>query len=95
MDEFPAEEFTTSEQLLRRLQERSDDFEHITVMVVNDIPIKGPQGQGRLVKNCCALIKLCNGESLVIHRDEFEVLLNEGILQRLKIPLKLLPQIAR
>lgn len=41
------------------------------------------------------MIKLCNGESLLIHRDELATLLNDGILQRLNIPISLLPLEAR
>jgi hypothetical protein len=91
-DEFSSERFSTSEDLLRRLQEKSDDFESIKLMVTNDMPLMGPNGEKRLAKDCCAIIKTCNGQSILIHRDEFEALLNDGILQRLKIPVSLIPR---
>ena len=95
MSEFPQERFSTSAELLKRLQERSDDFEGVTIMVTNDMPLTGPEGQRRLAKDCCSIIKLCNGESLLIHREELETLLNDGVLQRLRIPISLLPREAR
>ena len=70
-NEFPQEQFPTAEELLKRLQERSDDFESVSLMVPNDLPIKGPQGQLVLAKDCCGLIKTCTGESIRIHRDDF------------------------
>lgn len=91
-DEFPTDRFPTSDELLRRLQEKSDDFDSVTLMVTNDLPIMGPNGEQRLMNNCCAIIKTCNGESIIVHRDEFQTLLNNGVLQRLKIPISLLPR---
>lgn len=95
MADFPQERFSSSEALIRQLQERSDDFEGVTMMVANDLFMTGPEGQRHLAKNCCCLIKTCTGESILIHREEFETLLNDGILQRLKIPISLVPFEAR
>ncbi len=93
--EFPSEQFPTSEQLLRRLQEKSDDFERVTLMVTNDLPLSGPSGEKRMMKDCCAIIHTCDGQAFVVHREDFETLLNDGILQRLKVPISLLPQTDR
>jgi hypothetical protein len=95
MDAFPEERFPTSDELLKRLQEKSDDIDAVTIMVVNDMPLIGPNGETRLAKNCCCIIKTCTGESIMVHRDEFQTLLNDGILQRMKIPISLLPLEAR
>jgi hypothetical protein len=92
---FPSDRFQTSAELLKRLQERSDDFESVQIMVENDMTVIGPQGQQMKLNNCCSLIKTCTGESLTIHRDELQVLLNDGILQRLKIPIVLIPREAQ
>jgi transcriptional regulator of aromatic amino acid metabolism len=91
MSEFPEERFGTSAELLKLLRERSDDFDRVEMMVVNDLLLTGPEGQTKIAKNCCCTIRLCNGTRLLIHRDEFETLLNDGILQRLKIPISLTP----
>ena len=96
MSDFPSEQFPTSAELLKRLQERSDDFESVTIMVVNDMSLTGPPGtKPMLAKDCCGIIRTCTGESILIHREELQTLVNEGILQRLKIPITLLPQVAR
>lgn len=92
---FPGEQFPNSEALLRRLQEKSDNFDSVTIMVTNDLLMSKPGARGHRLTNCCGVLKTCSGESIVIHRDDLEALLNDGILHRQRIPIKLLPQLAR
>jgi hypothetical protein len=54
---------------------------------------KAPEGQRQFHNNAGALIRLGDGTSLLIHREDAEVLLNEGILQRMNLPIRLLPLI--
>ncbi|MBA4032390.1 MAG: hypothetical protein C0478_16080 [Planctomyces sp.] len=89
------EQFGSSSELLKRLQERADDLDQLSIMVVNDLPMVGPKGQGLLAKNSCGVLKTCSGESIVINRNDLEILLNDGILQRMKIPISLVPREAR
>jgi len=87
---FPQDKFTSSEELLRRLQERSDDFEYVELLVTDDMVLRGPSNETSIAKNCCGLIRTCTGESLLIHREELQALLNDGVLQRMKIPIRLI-----
>lgn len=96
MSEDPEDlHFATSEELLKWLQERSDDFDGVSIMVANDLLISGPHGEKLLAENCCAMIIKFNGESIMIHREELEALLNNGILQKMRIPISLIPQVDR
>lgn len=94
-DQFSEEGFSSFDDVIQRLRERSDDFERVSIMVANDLPLAGPEGQTALAKNCCSLIETVSGEPVLIHREALEALLNDGILQRLKIPVSLVPFEAR
>lgn len=89
--EFEQERFPSVEALLRELQERSDDFESVTIQVANGIHIVGPEGQKHFCRDAGAFIRMCDGSSRIIHREDMETLLNDGVLQRMKIPVVLLP----
>ena len=90
MGDFDQKRFPPGE-LLRELQERSDDIESVTIQVANGIYTKGPQGPQYYSRNAGALIKMCDGTLRLIHRDDAAELLNDGILNRMKIPIVLLP----
>ena len=96
MDNLPegyrSQPFASREEFMKQLREKADDFNSITIMVVNDLPLRGPQGELRMAKDGCALVKLVSGESLLIHRDDLQEILNDGILHRMKIPIRLLPE---
>jgi predicted RNA-binding protein associated with RNAse of E/G family len=90
-DEFPTDRFATSEELIKRLKEQADDIDGLHIVVANHLPMVTPKGDMRLVNGCCSMIKLCTGESILIHRDELQNLLNDGILSRMKVPISLAP----
>lgn len=90
-DDFSFQRFETAEQLVRELRERSDDIESITIAVPKEMLLSGPRGQGQRVANICGSIRLCSGASQLIHREDLERLLNDGILARMKIPISLVP----
>lgn len=69
----------------------SDDMESVEIRVPAEILVVGPDGRRAQVKGSCGMIRLTDGSAKLIHREEMEVLLNEGILQRMKIPVRLVP----
>ena len=89
--DFEADRFPSVEELLKMLRERADDFERVTIQVPNELLLTGPEGQHKIVQNICGEIKLCSGKTLLISREDMEVLLNSGILQRLNIQIFLSP----
>ncbi len=89
--EFEQKRFSSVDALLRDLQERSDDMDSMTIQVANGIHTVGPQGERQFHPNAGGFIRLCDGSHIMIHREDAEALLNDGILQRMKIPCRLLP----
>lgn len=86
MEEQPSyERFPTPEALLEYLRERSDDIETVNIPVQPHIALVAPDGRSQKKSNVGAMLKLCSGRSLMIHREDAEMLINDGVLQRLKI----------
>src|SRR5436190_16967655 len=78
--------FETSEQLLRYLKDKVDDIDSILIPIQEKLQITDANGRPKQVaKNMGAWIKLCDGRSIMISRDDAAMLINDGILQRLKI----------
>ena len=90
-DDFEADRYPSAEELLKALLERADDFEQVTIQVPKELLLSGPLGQRKIGQNICGGIKLCSGKTLFMHREDMEILLNNGILQRLKLPIVLSP----
>jgi hypothetical protein len=94
MDKRPRDEqFPSSAALLKFLRENVDDIESVVIPVTSaPLAIRDPQGRVRKVmKGAGAWIKLCGGESLLLSRDDAAMLINDGVLQRLKIKCVLDP----
>lgn len=91
MSAFESERFASAEELLRMLRERADDFNEVRVQVPKDILMRGPNGEKTVASNCCGSLQLCNGGAILIHRDDLQMLINDGILHRLRIPVTLSP----
>lgn len=77
--------FDSSDDLLKRLAELSDDMKEVQVFVPHGLFIKNV-----FVKNACCLM-LATNQTVVIHYEELEALLNQGVLARMKIPIRLIP----
>ncbi len=78
----------TPEGLLRILQERSDEFESIE-FGTTELNVNG--GDGVLMSGGVAIVNRVDGGRFAISREDLESLLNDGVLHRAKIPVKLLP----
>lgn len=84
--------FETSEDLRQYVTEHVDDFEQIDIQVVENLVMGGPRDEAaRNIHNCCAAIQTCNGELNFIHREHLQDLMNQGVLERLKIRVSLVP----
>ena len=92
MDEEPENyEFATREEILAYLREHCDDIDSVVIPVQPGIDIAGPDGQRRRVMNVGAILKTCGGGRKAIHREDAAMLINDGVLQRLKIKCVLDP----
>lgn len=82
-------DFGSSEELLRYIQEKSDDIERVVIIppgaVVTYMGV--PQAP---IEEFKAMLYLCNGERKVIGTTDAEILLNDGILNRMKLKIEFL-----
>jgi hypothetical protein len=75
-----------SDKLLRHIQERSDDIEKVIIPQTEHVSIGGtipapfPPG---------IIICLINGEQWGISKEDAEIILNDGILNRMKIKIQI------
>lgn len=88
---FESTRFESVEELMRYLKEKTDDIELVSIPVPATIQFTGPQGQRVNAPNCGGIVELCTGQRITIHRDDMQLLINDGILQRLSIPIELKP----
>ena len=79
--------FRSSEELMAYLRETSDDMVSVTIPVQPKVDIIDPQGKReRVVRDVGAIIATSSGRSLLFHREDMQMLLNDGLLVRMKIP---------
>lgn len=90
-DEFPQERFESVEALIAAIKQRSDDIESMTIQVASGLLLEGPSGEQLFQRGCGAIVKMHDGTSLTLHRDDAAALLTDGLLNRLRKPIKLIP----
>ena len=78
-------EFKSDSELLEYLREHVEDIENVVIPVQEGIDFISPSGQRDRRKRVGAWIKLRSGGSLAIHREDAAMLINDGVLQRMKI----------
>lgn len=89
MSEERPERFANSAELLRFLQERAEDIERVEIPLFHPVTITDGH-QKRHVANVGMLLHMINGDRPYIHIQDAELLLNDGILNRMKIKISLL-----
>ncbi len=84
-------EFQSSEDLLEFLREHSDDIDIVIIPVQTIVEFRSPTGKRLKANKVGAVLKMCSGRSQVINRDDDAMLINDGVLQRMKIKCVLDP----
>lgn len=79
----------TSEALMDYLRERVNDIDHVVIPVQVVTRVRAPNRSSEVWSNVGALIKLTSGEFAAISCDDAEMLINDGVLQKMKIKCKL------
>ena len=90
MPEF--ENHGSSEELIRHIRDRRDDIDCVRVPLCGWFKITSPDGSEQVHKDIGAVIQFCNGSFSAIHYVDAEILLNDGILHNLRIPIRLVPE---
>jgi len=75
----------TVEQAVKEISEHRDDFELVTLRV----PGRKWNIGGTVVNGAFLEIQLCSGKRKLVDLGIAEALINDGILSRLRIPVKL------
>lgn len=81
--------FESDQDLLDFLVEHADDIDEVVIPVQEGLEMRGPNGERVAYPNAGAWIKLCTGGGATIHRETAERFINQGVLQRMEIPVKL------
>ena len=77
--------FSTTEELIQYLREHVDDVDSVVIPVQEAVQVQGPNRRPQVWKGVGALLKLCDGRSLALRREDAARLINDGVLQRMKI----------
>jgi len=78
--------FDTPEELIAHIKERVDDIDSLSINMSNAVLRANTE-----VHDVAMIINYCNGRPGMIHRDAAEILLNDGVLINLRIPVHLCP----
>jgi hypothetical protein len=91
MSEVPEDRrFSSSDELLKFLREQVDDIDRVVIPVQEAVEVR-KQTETQVVSNVGAVVKLCSGNSFFLTREDAAMLINDGVLQRLKIKCVLDP----
>jgi len=84
--------FPTQEELINELKSKMDDVESVVLPIASELQVVNAAGhQVRRASGAGGQIKYINGESIFIHRDDMEAMINDGVFQRIGIKIKLKP----
>jgi hypothetical protein len=85
------EDFGTPEAVLRYIQERSDDIEKVVIPQTPTILIHDPKDPSGEISEVAAglVIHLVSGQLKIIHPETAPLILNDGILHRMRIRIEL------
>lgn len=88
-------EFGSYEDLLQYLTEHVDDIESVRLSIRDTARITRRGKPAKTYTGIGAIVELCSGHKQVINIKSAEMLINQGVLQRMKIPCRLETQSSR
>ena len=74
--------------LLRYIQEKADDIEKVVIPQVPVLTVTTPHGKVLDLPEVGMVLHLVDNAIRVIHYADAEILLNDGILNRMRIPIE-------
>lgn len=84
------EQFPSQEALIQELKGRIDDVESVVLPIAGAIQITNAAGLPvRQMTGVGGQIKYISGESVIIHVEDMEAMINDGVLYRMGIKIKL------
>jgi hypothetical protein len=85
----PSDGDSPSARLLRFIQERSDDLEKVVLLPPGVAPAQDGVLVGLPVNQFILMLHFVDGNRKAIFGDDVELVLNDGILHRMKIHIEL------
>ncbi len=89
-DDCELVQFKSSDDLHKFLTEKVDDITKVQLVVSSDIPMS--RDGSEIIDESCSLFHTVSGRPFAINHQEFERLLNSGLLHRLGIPIQIQPR---
>lgn len=90
MDRPEDKQFKTQEELIGELMSRMDDVESVVLPIASMIQISNNKGMPpRNVVGVGGQIKYIGGESSIIHVEDMETMINNGVFNKMGIQIKL------
>lgn len=91
MDPFKNYSFDTPEELLQAIKDKADDISEVTISIARGMLMIGPKGDTIFFNGAAGNVKNVDGDSILVSTEAMENLLNDGLLNRLRIKIRLLP----
>jgi hypothetical protein len=88
-DEFLIHDFGGSAELLRHFQEKSEDIEKAVIPQVSPLGLSYMNQHVSNVPGVGMILYMIDGDRQMISREDAEILLNDGILSRMKVRIEL------
>ena len=82
--------FATMEEFLHHVIDICDDFDCVEIPLSEDLVLTADDGKRSATDEVYMVLKLMNGTQHLILRREAEALINSGIFQRMRVPIKLI-----
>ena len=92
MDRPEDRQFTSQEALIQELKSRIDDVQSVVLPIAERLQITNAAGQVvRQMTSIGGQIKYISGESSIIHYEDMEAMINDGVFYRMGIKISLKP----
>lgn len=84
------EQFESQDELIQRLKSRIDDIDGINLFIDDTVSIHDRAGAlKRTMRGVGGQIQFCNGETSMIHLEDMERFINDGLLFKMGIKVSL------
>lgn len=84
-------EFDSPEDLINWIREKTDDLQEVQIPLATNVGVVSSNGEQVLTKGAGAILLFINGRQSIIRIEDAEALINDGVLHRMGIKIKLRP----
>lgn len=77
----------SAKEVIDYIKARADDISNAQIACGGVITVKQENGQEIIAPNAGMILVMMGGENLLVHKDDVAAVLNDGILNRMRIPI--------